>query len=210
MQTLFACEGKKGDILKASLSLFATRGYDAVSVRDLAKSAGVSEAALYKHFKGKEEMALYIFTAIITDYTQRLQQIHEEVVGTVNQLCRLVEVTYDLYRQYPSEIKFALLSQYRFWGKAPESVKPHFMIRQILEEGMHNGEIPQKSVYFWITIYSGILLQPLVQYPYFHDVLPAFEELKAEVVAAVRKMFQLEGPTWVPAEVSEKVEEETL
>ena len=210
MQNLFAYEGKKGDILKASLSLFATRGYDAVSVRDLAKAAGVSEAALYKHFKGKEEMALYIFTAIITDYSQRLQQIHAEVSGAVNQLCRLVEVTYDLYRQCPSEIKFALLSQYRFWGKAPESVKPHFMIRQILEEGMHKGEIPTKSVYFWITIYSGILLQPLVQYPYFHDVLPAFEELKAEVVAAVRKMFQLEGPTWVPAEVSEKVEEETL
>lgn len=210
MQTLFACEGKKGDILKASLSLFATRGYDAVSVRDLAKSAGVSEAALYKHFKGKEEMALYIFIAIITDYTRRLQQIHEEVAGAVNQLCRLVEVTYDLYRQYPSEIKFALLSQYRFWGKAPESVKPHFLIRQILEEGMHKGEIPTKSVYFWITIYSGILLQPLVQYPYFHDVLPAFEDLKAEVVAAVRKMFQLEGSRRVPNEVSGKVEEETL
>ena len=210
MQSLFAYEGKKGDILKASLSLFATRGYDAVSVRDLAKAAGVSEAALYKHFKGKEEMALYIFTAIITDYTQRLQQIHEEVAGAVNQLCRLVEVTYDLYRQYPSEIKFALLSQYRFWGKAPESVKPHFMMRQILEEGMHNGEIPQKSVYFWVTIYSGILLQPLVQYPYFHDVLPAFEDLKEEVVAAVRKMFQLEGLHSSSREVPGKAEEETL
>ena len=99
MQHLFVHDGKKGDILKASLALFATKGYDAVSVRDLAKAAGVSEAALYKHFKGKEEMAQYIFTAIISDYTRRLQRIDAEVSGAVNKLCRLVEVTYELYRQ---------------------------------------------------------------------------------------------------------------
>ena len=190
MQYLFEHDGKKGDILRESLALFAARGYDAVSVRDLAKAAGVSEAALYKHFKGKEEMASYIFTAIISDYTQRLKQINAEVTGAVNKLCRLVEVTYDLYCEYPSEIRFTLLSQYQFWEKAPEEVKPHFLIRQILEEGMDKGEIPRKEVYFWITIYSGIMLQPLVQYPYFHDVLPAFEILKKEVVATVRKLFQ--------------------
>lgn len=190
MQYLFEHDGKKGDILTASLKLFADKGYDAVSVRDLAKAARVSEAALYKHFKGKEEMALYIFTAIISDYTHRLQQINTEVSGSVNKLCRLVEVTYDLYIQHPSEIRFTLLSQYQFWDQAPEEVKPHFLIRQIIEEGMHTGEIARKEVYFWITIYSGIMLQPLVQYPYFHDVLPRFENLKQEVVSIVRKLFQ--------------------
>lgn len=190
MQYLLAHDGKKGDILKASLSLFAAKGYDAVSVRDLAKAAGVSEAALYKHFKGKEEMALYIFTAIITDYTRHLQHINAEVSGAVNKLCRLVEETYDLYRQYPAEIRFTLLSQYQFWDQVPESIKPHFLIRQILEEGMNNGEIPRKDVYFWISIYSGIMLQPLVQYPYFHDVLPEFDVLKEEVSATVRRLLQ--------------------
>jgi len=190
MQNLFVHDGKKGDILTASLELFAAKGYDAVSVRDLAKAAGVSEAALYKHFKGKEEMALYIFTAIISDYTQRLRQIDAEVAGAVNKLCRLVEVTYDLYQKYPSEIRFALLSQYQFWDKAPEAVKPHFLIRRILEEGMDNGEIQRKEVYFWIAIYSGIMLQPLAQYPYFSDVLPALDVLKEEVVSTVRKVLQ--------------------
>ena len=190
MQHLFVHDGKKGDILKASLALFATKGYDAVSVRDLAKAAGVSEAALYKHFKGKEEMAQYIFTAIISDYTRRLQRIDAEVSGAVNKLCRLVEVTYELYRQYPAEIRYTLLSQYQFWDTAPEEVKPHFLIRRILEEGMDDGEIPRKQVYFWITVYSGILLQPLVQYPYFHDVLPDFDELTQEISVLVRKLLQ--------------------
>jgi AcrR family transcriptional regulator len=189
MLQLFSHGGKKGDILKASLALFAAKGYDAVSVRDIAKAAGVSEAALYKHFSGKEDMALFIFRALISDYTERLRHIAAGGSGAVAKLCRIVEVTYDLYREGPAEIRFALLSQYQFWNLVPEDIKPHFVLRSILEEGMDRGEIPRQGVYFWITVYSGIMLQPLAQYPYFADVLPEFDRLKAEVVSLVRKLF---------------------
>ncbi|MDR1702402.1 MAG: TetR/AcrR family transcriptional regulator [Sporomusaceae bacterium] len=182
-------EGKKGDILKASLNLFAEKGYDAVSVRDIAKAAGVSEAALYKHFKGKEDMALYIFQSILSGYTGRLQVIDSNTVGAVAKLCRIVEITYDLYREYPAEIRFALLSQYSFWDLVKEEIKPHFVMRKILEEGMATGEIPRQEVYFWLTAYTGVMLQPLNQYPYFYDVLPEFEILKKKVAALVQKLF---------------------
>lgn len=189
MNQLLAHEGKKGDLLKASLDLFAERGYDAVSVRDIAKEAGVSEAALYKHFSGKEDMALYIFTAIIQDYTQRLMIVEAGNGSSIDKLCRIVDVTYDLYHEYPAEIRFALLSQYQFWNLVAEADKPHFVIRKILEAGMSRGEIPTQDVYFWIAVYSGIILQPLAQYPYFRDVLPEYEKLTANVKILVRKMF---------------------
>jgi len=175
--------------LKASLELFATKGYDAVSVRDISKAAGVSEAALYKHFEGKEDMALYIFSGIISEYTARLTSIDAEPAGAVDKLCRIVDVTYDLYREYPAEIQFALLSQYLFWDSVAEELKPLFVMRKILSEGMGRGEIPRQDVYFWITIYSGVVLQPLAQYPYFVDVLPEFGELKDRVKFLVRKLF---------------------
>jgi AcrR family transcriptional regulator len=189
MIALFRHEGKKGDLLKASLELFAARGYDAVSVRDIAKAAGVSEAALYKHYKGKEDMALYIFSAIATDYTARLRQATDAVEGAVEKLCRIVDITYDLYGQHPAEIRFALLSQYNFWDQVADEVKPHFVMRRILEEGMAAGQIPRREVYFWITAFTGVMLQPLAQYPYFYDVLPAFDELKEQVKELVRKLF---------------------
>jgi TetR/AcrR family transcriptional regulator, repressor of fatR-cypB operon len=189
VQHLLTNDGKKGDILKASLTLFATRGYDAVSVRDIAKAAGVSEAALYKHYKGKEDMALYIFKTIITDYTGRLRLISSRSERAVIKLCHIVEITYDLYQEYPAEIRFALLSQYVFWDLVEEEIKPHFIIRKILEEGMETGEIPRQEVYFWITVYTGLMLQPLAQYPYFHDVLPEYAALKEKVTKLVRKMF---------------------
>ncbi len=184
--------GKKSDMLKASLELFASRGYDAVSVRDIAKAAGVSEAALYKHFAGKEDMALFIFGGIISEYTVRLTSIADEPAGAVEKLGRIVDVTYDLYREYPAEIRFALLSQYLFWDKVAEEIKPHFVIRKILAEGMDRGEIPRREVYLWIAVFAGVMLQPLAQHRYFADVLPGLEEQKAEIKTLVRKLFAAE------------------
>lgn len=181
--------GKKGDMLKASLELFASRGYDAVSVRDIAKAACVSEAALYKHFEGKEDMALFIFSSIISEYTVLLTRIDAEPTDSVTKLCRIVDITYDLYQQCPAEIQFALLSQYLFWDLVSEEIKPHFVLRKILSEGMDKEEIPRREVYLWIAAYSGLMLQPLTQYRYFADVLPGLDELKDQIKILVRKLF---------------------
>ncbi len=189
MRRLFPHEGKKGDLLRASLELFAASGYDAVSVRDIAAAAGVSEAALYKHFSGKRELAAYIFAVVIEDYTGRLRRIDAAPGGAVDKLCLIVDATYDLYRDYPAPIRFALLSQYNFWQDIAEEIKPHFVIRRIIEAGLAAGEIASQEVYFLLTVYSGLLLQPLAQYPYFHDVLPEFSLLKENVKSMVRKMF---------------------
>jgi hypothetical protein len=94
-----------------------------------------------------------------------------------------------LYQAHPSEIRFTLLSQYNFWDLLEDEIKPHFIFRRILEVGMEKGEIPRQEVYFWITVFTGVMLQPLAQYPYFSDVLPAFTELKKRVTDMVRKLF---------------------
>ena len=51
----------KENILKESLRLFAQRGYEAVSVSDIAEKVGFTKGALYKHYKNKQD----IFDSII-------------------------------------------------------------------------------------------------------------------------------------------------
>jgi AcrR family transcriptional regulator len=43
-------------IADAALRLFLSRGYDQVSIRDIAESADVSTTTLFKHFSGKEAL----------------------------------------------------------------------------------------------------------------------------------------------------------
>ena len=46
----------KQKILDTSLKLFASNGYKATTVREIAKAIGIEQSALYNHFKSKDEI----------------------------------------------------------------------------------------------------------------------------------------------------------
>ncbi len=48
-------------IRAVALELFAERGYDAVSLREIAERLGVTKAAVYYHFRTKEEILASLF-----------------------------------------------------------------------------------------------------------------------------------------------------
>ena len=54
--------GRRGDtrarIQQVALELFAKQGYDRTSLREIAERLGVTKAALYYHFKSKEDIVL--------------------------------------------------------------------------------------------------------------------------------------------------------
>ena len=50
-----------------ALNLFSVKGYDPVSVRDIAYAVGIKESSLYNHFKNKQD----IFDSILREYTGR-------------------------------------------------------------------------------------------------------------------------------------------
>lgn len=54
-------------IIYHALKLFAAKGYDGVSMREIAAAVGIQGASLYNHFKGKED----IFNAIFTEMTKQ-------------------------------------------------------------------------------------------------------------------------------------------
>lgn len=48
--------GRQGEILDAALAVFADRGYDGGTMRQIASRVGVSEPAIYRHFASKEAL----------------------------------------------------------------------------------------------------------------------------------------------------------
>jgi AcrR family transcriptional regulator len=51
-----SAEERKEAIVEAVRDVFAAKGFDGTTTRELAKAAGVSEALLYKHFPSKESL----------------------------------------------------------------------------------------------------------------------------------------------------------
>jgi AcrR family transcriptional regulator len=49
-------EGRRGQILDAALAIFAEKGYEGGTMREIATRVGVTEPALYRHYAGKEAL----------------------------------------------------------------------------------------------------------------------------------------------------------
>lgn len=60
-------------IQQIALDLFAEQGYDKTSLREIADRLGVTKAALYYHFKTKEE----ILTSALEDYMAEVRELIE-------------------------------------------------------------------------------------------------------------------------------------
>src|SRR5712664_3667786 len=58
-------EVRRHKLLMIASDLFATKGYDATSIRDVAAAAGVTSASLYYHFPSKEEMFIAVEDASV-------------------------------------------------------------------------------------------------------------------------------------------------
>ncbi|MGW3296169.1 TetR/AcrR family transcriptional regulator [Streptomyces xiamenensis] len=51
----------KARIQEVALDLFTERGYEATSMREIAERLGITKAALYYHFKNKEDIVVSLF-----------------------------------------------------------------------------------------------------------------------------------------------------
>ena len=60
----------KREIIEKALELFAERGYDAVSVGEIASAVGIKAPSLYNHYKSKQA----IFEAIVEDTAARYER----------------------------------------------------------------------------------------------------------------------------------------
>ena len=63
-------KGTKEQIMDAAIDLFSQKGYDAVSIRDIARAVGIRESSIYNHFKGKEDIMDSIMDFFIAELSK--------------------------------------------------------------------------------------------------------------------------------------------
>ena len=88
-------EDTRKRIIEKALELFSTRGYNAVSVGEIAKSVGIKAPSLYNHFPGKQA----IFDAIVEEtalqYQRDTDRIDIHVQNVAQDIPVFTEITED-------------------------------------------------------------------------------------------------------------------
>ncbi len=68
-------EIRQEQIKKAVLDIIATEGFQKLSTRNLANRVGISEGALFRHFRSKKDILLAIMQDVRSRLVQKLQDI---------------------------------------------------------------------------------------------------------------------------------------
>lgn len=132
-------------LLVAAVDAFAERGYHATTTRDIAGRAGMSPAALYIHYKTKEEL-LHRISRIGHDRALLLLETAADSEGTASE--RLAHAVRSFVRWHAEGHTTARVVQYELDALGPEHRteivalrhKGDAVIRRIISEGVEAGE----------------------------------------------------------------------
>ncbi|MGW2052831.1 TetR/AcrR family transcriptional regulator [Streptomyces sp. NPDC001840] len=138
-------------LLVAAVEAFAERGYHATTTRDIAGRAGMSPAALYIHYKTKEEL-LHRISRIGHDKALEILTAAADGEGTAAE--RLSEAVRAFVRWHAAQHTTARVVQYELDSLAPEHRteivelrrRSDAAVRRILGDGVRDGEFDVPDV----------------------------------------------------------------
>lgn len=147
-------------LFAALASLMLERGFDAITLADIAGRAGVGRTAVYNHFPDKESLLLGYMTHETTEYVASLESALEGVTDPVEQMRTYVRRQAQLKRVYKlspgpdlrSVVSPATQKLLRAHATMVEAV-----LRTILERGMAEGSFAAQPLDTTVSLVNACL-----------------------------------------------------
>jgi AcrR family transcriptional regulator len=149
-------------MLRAALECFAERGYDATRVHHIAERAGVSSAALYRHFPSMEALGQGLYDHYYRRYVAVLQEA-TSVGSTEERLRHAVRATLGFYRAEPAAFTFAVLRLHAFAPQLPAgTVHAVEVLEAVITTGQRRRELRPGHPLVLAGIFFGCVLRPII------------------------------------------------
>jgi AcrR family transcriptional regulator len=149
---------KRPTIVRAATALFAEKGIDATSMRDIADAAGVREAAIYRHFTGKDELARDIFLSWYGWYCTELERIVNGSASTVEQLREIVRHEFAAVTDHSHAFVYFCENEARFVHDLPARIlSARRIFTAFITAGQARGELRMASPELLADMVSGAL-----------------------------------------------------
>ncbi len=135
-------------IRAAALRLFAQRGLEGTSIRDIARAAGVTNPALYKHFASKDALALDVFLGCYNALWQRLRSAVEAQADFERRLAAFVAAFAQAIDDDPDAVLFVNGALHELWSRVPPEMTGRTvagLALQLVREGVSTGAIPDDT-----------------------------------------------------------------
>jgi AcrR family transcriptional regulator len=149
-------------IEKEALRLFAEKGVEGATIRDLAQAVGVADAALYRYFGSKEQIASDLFRTHYGSLAEKISAIAARDLPFVQTAHELVKLFCGLFDEEPDVFAFILLNQHAHLRFVAEDGNAVEELRKIMRRSIDRGEIDMVDADLAAAAALGAVLQPAV------------------------------------------------
>ena len=137
---------RKDEIIQVASSLFKEKGYNAVSMRDIANAMGIKAASLYNHISGKQEILSTLVIELAEEFTRGMETVVAGSNSAVDKIKAVIEMHIDITVGHSE----ALASLNNDWMHLENDDLANFVkmredyeenFRNIIKDGIASGEI---------------------------------------------------------------------
>ena len=143
-------EKKQTQILNAAARVFARKGYDRANVSDICRKARISNGALYKYFRNKEEVylaTLHRMVGLFSETQAKYLPVNKSIYEVIHDMLKEVESFAQSHSDYiVIYLDLGSPSMKRFSDAVSERIERpsrDFWVK-LVEEGKRRGEVDTK------------------------------------------------------------------
>lgn len=156
----------KARIERAALAAFSRGEMDMATTKAIAAAAGISEGALYRHYKTKSDIYTGLFFAVhdrlgrlVADAASQNETLEAQVAALVGAYCQTADDDWQLFA-------FHLLSMHRYLPGPAGCPDPVKAAEDIMRHAMATGEAPEGDPVLLTGMALGVVLQPALHKAY--------------------------------------------
>lgn len=157
-------ERRKTQIAEAAVKVFVKKGYEGSTTKEIAKKARVSEGTIFRYFKTKKDILLYVINLLTERVIAELNREIEECTDPKEALkmilrlhYRLIIKNYDMFKVVIYEIQFHKDLQENFYKKIVKSML-HMTEKTFREYKDDINVEPRAGAEALLGIFFGIML----------------------------------------------------
>ncbi len=163
----------RSKIVHAAQTCFSRSGFEASSVSDICREAGVTKGAFYYHFASKQALFIELLNTWLDNLDHQLNRIRAESTNVPDSLLEMAESTKTIFDDSSNYLSIFLefwlysLRDPQIWQLVIEPYRRYFaFFSRYLSQGMHEGSIhpanPDLAARALLSMAMGIILQGLM------------------------------------------------
>ena len=160
---------REDSILDATTGILATKGFDLMTMDDVANLIGISKPSLYKHFKSKEDLVGTTMIRLLDGATYQLEQLpaaftaKEKLSALLEWALRVrLEGGMPFLPSTSAHVREMLMRNLRYVGKVLKlNAKLEKLVQQAQKNGELNPDLPSDVILY---SYYARTCDPAVEY----------------------------------------------